>query len=260
MSFNKKKYIKDKSKLEEDLKCYSSLFNPAIVSYLDSLLNLEFSVVRDYISEEERNMLSSHKIYNEISIYNIYYRAFNIFCLDNNKDSISIFNYNYPIFLLNVYCSFFEKRFPIFRFNVNNNFESTISLYKGVISDERRDAELERIFNKLIKLSDEKNPYYSDPDVYGGPATNWYFSHESSIKTYNDLFEKMCSSDGVSDEEKKQIELVNYFHELLLEDYGLKDENFQLENNSSYSDESLLNQTLVKRKSKIKIKNTIKYI
>ena len=80
----------------------------------------------------------------------------------------------------------------------------TISLYKGVISDERRDAELERIFNKLIKLSDEKNPYYSDPDVYGGPATNWYFSHESSIKTYNDLFEKMCSSDGVSDEEKNK--------------------------------------------------------
>ena len=228
-NFNKSIYVKNKDSLEEDLKRYSLVFQKSIIEYLYSLLNLEFSVVRDFINEEERSILSNFEIYKEISIYNIYYKALKLFTSDNNKDNIIINDYGFPISLLDVNYSFGEKNIPLFRFDVDKNLEAKIFLYKEDISQKRINAELERVFNKLYDLYDEKNPYYS-----------------------------------VSDYDKKRIELGNYFYKILLEDYGLKDGDFQFESrqygDNSYSDESLLNQTLVKRIPNLVIKSNIKYI
>ena len=187
-NFNKSIYVKNKDSLEEDLKRYSLVFQKSIIEYLYSLLNLEFSVVRDFINEEERSILSNFEIYKEISIYNIYYKALKLFTSDNNKDNIIINDYGFPISLLDVNYSFGEKNIPLFRFDVDKNLEAKIFLYKEDISQKRINAELERVFNKLYDLYDEKNPYYS-----------------------------------VSDYDKKRIELGNYFYKILLEDYGLKD-------------------------------------
>ena len=226
-NFNKSIYVKNKDSLEEDLKRYSLVFQKSIIEYLYSLLNLEFSVVRDFINEEERSILSNFEIYKEISIYNIYYKALKLFTSDNNKDNIIINDYGFPISLLDVNYSFGEKNIPLFRFDVDKNLEAKIFLYKEDISQKRINAELERVFNKLYDLYDEKNPYYS-----------------------------------VSDYDKKRIELGNYFYKILLEDYGLKDWDFQFESrqygDNSYSDESLLNQTLVKRIPNLVIKSNIK--
>ncbi len=228
-NFNKSIYVKNKDSLEEDLKRYSLVFQKSIIEYLYSLLNLEFSVVRDFINEEERSILSNFEIYKEISIYNIYYKALKLFTSDNNKDNFIINDYGFPFSLLDVNYSFGEKNIPLFRFDADKNLEAKIFLYKEDISQRRINVELERVFNKLCDLYDEKNTYYS-----------------------------------FSDYDIKRIKLGNYFYKILLEDYGLKDEDFQFESrqygDDSYSDESLLNQTLVKRIPNLVIKSNIKYI
>ena len=62
--FNKTVYVKSKDNLEGYLKRYRLVFQKEIIEYLYSLLHLDFSVVREFIFEEERSVLSNFKIYN----------------------------------------------------------------------------------------------------------------------------------------------------------------------------------------------------
>ena len=56
------------------LKAYRGILNKNMIDYLTSLINLEFSVVRDYISETDRKALADLEVYKKIAIYNIFKR------------------------------------------------------------------------------------------------------------------------------------------------------------------------------------------
>ena len=59
------KPISTKEELEKRLDVYKGILAPEAVEYLDSLVNLEFSVLRnDIISEQDRYALSQLDIYN----------------------------------------------------------------------------------------------------------------------------------------------------------------------------------------------------
>ena len=67
-----------KEELKETLKMYKGILTNPIADYLNSLLELEFSVVRDYIDDTNRSTLANLDIYKRIAQYNIYIRALNI--------------------------------------------------------------------------------------------------------------------------------------------------------------------------------------
>ena len=137
-----------------------------------------------------------------------------------------------------------------------------ISLFQTIENAEQREAELMRVMSILDRLYDEKNPYHSRPHTYGGPAPQWAYEHAQKIKVYEEKFNQLDAKEELTDEDKKEIEITKKFHELLLEDYGLTNKDF--ENSQQFSglgeEKTELHKTLVRRMPNINIKNNIKYI
>ena len=63
--------IDSKEKLNGWLEEYKGVLSGEMIEYLNSLINLEFSVVRNNINEKDRKLLSELYIYERIAIYNI---------------------------------------------------------------------------------------------------------------------------------------------------------------------------------------------
>ena len=80
---------KEKSPLlsKEELKLllfesYKGILSKEMIEYLDSLIELEFSVIKDYIALDNREILTELSIYRYASIYNIYNREKTLFRAD----------------------------------------------------------------------------------------------------------------------------------------------------------------------------------
>jgi hypothetical protein len=271
--------INTREELVELLKNYKGILTDSMISYLNSLIDLEFSVIRDYIGDNDRVVLSELEVYKRIAMYNIYNRALRLF--KENESELTISGNNDGIEGLNVYASLGEKRScKLFDFvyhdgpmslssKIPSGYKTmkigNISLFQTIESKEQREAELMRVMSELDRLYDEKNPYHPRPHTYGGPAPQWAFEHARKIKAYEEKFNILDSKKELTDEDKKEIEITKKFHELLLEDYGLTNKDFEEENNQHKlydfgEDETELHKTLVKRMPNINIRNNIKYI
>ena len=271
MNYNWNK-INTREELIELLKGYKGILADSMINYLNSLIDLEFSVIRDYISDNDRVALSELEVYKRIAMYNIYNRALNIF--KQNESELEISGNNDGIEGLEVYASLGEKRScKLFDFDYHEGPMSlsskipsdyktmkigNISLFQTIDSKEQREAELMRVMSILDRLYDEKNPYHSRPHTYGGPAPQWAYEHAQKIKAYEEKFNQLDAKDIKT----KEIEITKKFHELLLEDYGLTNKDF--ENNQQFSgfgkEKTELQKTLVRRMPNINIENNIKYI
>lgn len=276
MNYNWNK-INTREELIELLKGYKGILADSMINYLNSLIDLEFSVIRDYISDNDRVALSELEVYKRIAMYNIYNRALNIF--KQNESELEISGNNDGIEGLKVSASLGEKRScKLFDFDyhegrpmslsskIPSDYKTmkigNISLFQTIDSKEQREAELMRVMSILDRLYDEKNPYHSRPHTYGGPAPQWAYEHAQKIKAYEEKFNQLDAKEELTDEDKKEIEITKKFHELLLEDYGLTNKDF--ENNQQFSgfgkEKTELQKTLVRRMPNINIENNIKYI
>lgn len=276
MNYNWNK-INTREELIELLKGYKGILADSMINYLNSLIDLEFSVIRDYISDNDRVALSELEVYKRIAMYNIYNRALNIF--KQNESELEISGNNDGIEGLKVSASLGEKRScKLFDFDyyegrpmslsskIPSDYKTmkigNISLFQTIDSKEQREAELMRVMSILGRLYDEKNPYHSRPHTYGGPAPQWAYEHAQKIKAYEKKFNQLDAKEELTDEDKKEIEITKKFHELLLEDYGLTNKDF--ENNQQFSgfgkEKTELQKTLVRRMPNINIENNIKYI
>lgn len=269
--------INTREELIELLKGYKGILTDSMINYLNSLIDLEFSVIRDYISDKDRFALSELEVYKRIAMYNIYNRALNIF--KQNDSELTISGNNDGIEGLNVYTSLGERSCDLFDFDYQDGsmgFETkipdgyktmrigNISLFQTIENSEQREAELMRVMSILDRLYDEINPYQSRPNTYGGPASQWAFEHAQKIKSYEEKFNQLDAKKELTDDDKKEIEITKMFHELLLEDYGLTNKDFEDEKNQQFSgfgkEKTELHKTLVRRMPNINIKNNIKYI
>lgn len=89
LTFNKGSFINNKEDLLNLLKVYQYELTNVQMDYLTSVINLEFSVIRDYISDSDRVALSEYEIYDIAALYNVYNRILNILA---NHDEVNIFN------------------------------------------------------------------------------------------------------------------------------------------------------------------------
>lgn len=252
-------YNKVKSKYELNilLNEYKNILNKEILDYLNSLIELDFSCLKDYIDDNQRKILSNFDIYKYISIYNIYNKAINMF----DNDFIKTGNNNG---IQGLIISSYSSRVKIFDFDYDNKLKiyrdndipfCTISLYKTIESEEVKECELERIVKILKKLKEEEDSYKE------GWLTDTYYLYNlrKKIREYEVLFNKIDEKIDLTKEEIDEIELTNKYNQLLLEEYGLSDDDFKEEKNW-LEESSYLNKTLVKNKSGIKVINNIKYI
>lgn len=261
--------VKTKEELLEMLRIYKGILTKPIVEYLNSLIELDFSVIRNYISDDERKVLSELEIYKKIAIYNIYNRALNLFQSENME--LNIYGNELRFEGLDVYTGkihlfkFDYKEIPIsISIGYKNINIGEIELYQMIENAELRKAEIERIKTELEKLYKVKNPYRDDPWRIGGYGTDWYYEHLKTVSQYEAILKVLENKTELTEEEKKEIQITKYICDLLLEDYGLTTESFE---NVSYKPftnigdrENRMGKTLVKVMPNLKIKNKITYI
>lgn len=266
--------VNTKEELVTLLRGYRGILTDSMLNYLNSLIELEFSVIREYIGDDDRKALSELEVYKRIAIYNIYNRALNLFNQQNSEFTMSGNNDGFES--LSVSTKLNDRIVKLFNFDYSEHLSwddqvpsgyksmkiGNISLYQTLESPELREAELNRIMSKLERLYDQKNPHPSHRGVHGGPGPQWAYKHRQEIAKYERIFTELDSKKELSDDDKREIEITNQIHAMLLEDYGLTNKSFEEEKNRSVLNrqKSILRKTLVRKQPNLTIANYIKYM
>lgn len=248
------KKISSKEELKESLNRYKRILNPRVIDYLNQLVELEFSAVKDIIDIEDREMLQNLDLYKSIVAYNIYNRTLELL---NNEQELKIFDNKDRISGLMVYKGIGNSAIRMLDYNYENG---VLKLFQTVDDKKVRDEQLELVMTKLEQLYDKKNPYHSNLELYGGPATRWNFDYRKEVSEYEKLFTRLDSKKEITDYEKKKISITKKYHDLLFEEYGLTDEEFIVSKQTPITIDNISNKTLVKKLPGLRIENNIEYI
>jgi len=266
--------VNTKEELKEALNRYRGILLRPTIDYLDSLINLEFSVVRDYISEDDRQSLSELQIYKRVAIYNIYYRALKLFNEKNiphdfsginngleklmikvpldSKRSVSVFDFNYKRF-----CFVGDASVPSEYQTMNIG---DVSFYQFLESKEMREAELDRVLKKLEGLYDATSLSPYREGIVGGPGDYFYLQNAKEIDVYEQKLMALDNKKSLNDTDKKLVEVTNQVYRMFMEDYGLTSESFEEVKHVRFYDKSKLQRTLVKKQPNLTITNNVRYL
>ena len=221
--------LKTKEELHEALEKYKNVISNSKIEYLDYLIELEFSAIRDYISEDERRALSELNIYNDIVIYNICNRTLDT-ALDLFDDSNIYYNYNNGFEIHTLLDE--QKKCPLFEFKYDTNDidhrvkTRSICLHQTISSQKQKKAELKRLLDELKDLKEAKNPYSWISNRYGDPATNWNLNQKRKINECVLEIEKVGMKKELTSMDRREIRITDKFHKLLLDDFGLDKNDF----------------------------------
>lgn len=278
---NKNNKIKDKEELLELLKGYKTILNQPIYDYFRSLIELDINFLNDYISNDERKLLSELELYNETAIYNIYHRTIKLFRQEEFQiGKVTIQDNNGILSIRST-----DDHIRLFEFNhINNLFGNTIekakttnigsiSMFKTDITFNLTARDIELLKEKLEKVKRVINPYgsYYHHGVNKGLSYNWEQNHRQEILEYKHFLENIYLSKELDTKQTKEIELTNYVHNALIKEFNLTNTNYdheQLElENEDYRnvcvksfDNLVLNKTLTKKTPNLIINDNTKFI
>lgn len=248
------KKISSREELKESLNRYKRILNPRVIDYLNQLVELEFSAVKDIIDIEDREILQNLDLYKSIVAYNIYNRTLELL---NNEQELKIFDNKDRISGLMAYKGIGNSAIRMLDYNYENG---VLKLFQTVDDKKVRDEQLELVMTKLEQLYDKKNPYHSNLELYGGPATRWNFDYRKEVSEYEKLFTRLDSKKEITDYEKKKISITKKYHDLLFEEYGLTDDDFIISKQTPTTIDNISNKTLVKKLPGLRIENNIEYV
>ena len=270
---NRLERVRTKEELIELLKGYRGILNKEMVEYLESIINLEFSVIKPNITDEDRLPLSELDIYREAATYNIYERALSLF--KESKCKLEIYDNTTNIEGVIAYAKLNDEKIRLYRFNYKEDFPNyeiptgyktmkigNIFIYQTVNSENISKLEIERLKEILEEEKRKTSPYPHDPYRYGGPATNWILSHQEYIDSLEKKLAKLKDKTELTFEDEQKIEVTKVYNDLLLDDYGLSEEDLKEEKIKSIptNEHTLLEKRLIKKMPNIKIIKDIKYI
>ncbi len=259
-----------KEELIDLLKKHKGILTNSILDYLNSLVELEFSVVRKNISTEEREILSELEIYKKIATYNIYHRALQL--LEQQKQPIDIDNNGSLIVSMQLE----NRRVKLFSFDYQNRISlrenipdeyktmkiGTVSLYRSLQNEDLREKEINRVLRKLESLHASHNPYPTRRGVVGGPDVYWERQHKERVEELEKKLTELESKKELTEVDKKEIELTNDTYQLLLADYELTNEDFEERKMPKFttSEFDRMNKTRIKRMPNLTITDQIRYL
>lgn len=248
------KKISSKEELKESLNRYKRILNPRVIDYLNQLVELEFSAVKDIIDIEDREILQNLDLYKNIVAYNIYNRTLELL---NNEQELKIFDNKDRVSGLMAYKGIGNNAIRILDYNYENG---VLKLFQTVDDKKVRKEQLELVMTKLEQLYDKKNPYHSDLEFFGCPATRWNIDYIKEVSEYEKLFTRLDSKKELTDYKKKKIGITKKYHDLLFEEYGLTDEEFIVSKQTPTTIDNISNKTLVKKLPGLRIENNIEYV
>lgn len=209
--------MEQKEQLKQNLIKYKSILNKSMYDYLNSLLELEFSVLKEKISANDRGLLKELAIYKQIFAYNISNRALKIIEEANIGISLEISFYE----SYNSYISlpFGEDSINLFSFSFLESIPplekgkklGIIHLYKSIYDPEVNKQILEETYKELEILNKSfKNGIKCLPFI-------------EEANHYKFVLNRLNSKKELTKEEKSIIEITSTIHSLLLEEYGIKE-------------------------------------
>lgn len=247
-----------KEKLVEDLKEYKRILSKSTVSYLEDLLNLEYSVIRPNISDEKRIVLSKLAIYGNIAKYNLYHRSFNL--IKENSKGVIIDNGSSGFYWLRVSSNEGVKARSLFSYDFGGRYHKSIKIDLYAENKDNIKDEVERLKYKRHGIS---APHCGDYDaegyeLYGGKNSREAQEAQNRFDAITEQINKFTeqSKSELSKDDKKVIRLGNKFSELFLEEFGLTPEDFK----EKETDSKVLQKTYVTIPGTITIYRTINFI
>ena len=259
--------INSKDELVEMLKRYRGILDSTVFEYFNFLLNLDFSAVSNYITDDERASLSELVVYKKIARFNIYNRAllffkenesrYHLYCFDDNVSGLSF------------YSMYDKKSIPVFSFNYldNSNYISPTNIFDGFVPMSVGKISLfQTIENSVLKVEELRRIKKSLSRQYLASIPNdadssWYVKNLDSIKSYTALQNKVLEGYKKDDFE---IEVTNFVHDYFINDFGLDESTFYDEKKLNYIFDdrftTILDKKLVKKIPSISIENNIKYV
>ena len=267
---NPENKLATKEELIDLLKKHKEILTNSILDYLNSLVELEFSVVRENISTEEREILSELELYKKIATYNIYHRALQLLeqqkqplDIDNNgrlEISVQVENRKVELFSFD-----YQERISL-RKDIPEEYKSmkigNVCLYRTLQNQDIREKEINRVLRKLESLYASHNPYPHRHSVVGGLDFYWERQHKERIEKLEDKLAELDSKKELTEVDKKEIELTNDIHQLLLADYELTNEDFEERKMPKFttSEFDRMNKIRTKKMPNLTIVDHIRYL
>lgn len=160
-----------KASLKCLLETHKNTLSKEIYDYLNSLIELEFSVVEEYLSKSDIDKISDTSLYYNVALYNIYHRIMNIIrSLDvlpslKYTEKSNTRAYYETLFINGIYLNsktYFE--YPLIELNYNYPDENkiAINLFRKDIPVNTNRSNLSKTEKESIITSDLVNRLYQD--------------------------------------------------------------------------------------------------
>lgn len=209
--------MKTKEELIEQLKEYKGLLNKEIIDYLNGIINLDYSAVRDDIIDVKiKEHLSELDIYKTVATYNIYNRTKKLI-EDFDKEKLLLFldcmEFDWCSAIIR---NSFKSPMDVFSFyyDKNNMVDDGEFGYINLVRYPRIEDELEITSKKIDVINYEKNMF--DKICSSNERYERNAKYESLKEYYNRL--KKLEQDKKSSYE---IEYANECIDMISNDYDL---------------------------------------
>lgn len=164
-----------KASLKCLLETHKNTLSKEIYDYLNSLIELEFSVVEEYLSKSDIAKISDTSLYYNVALYNIYHRIMNIIrSLDvlpslKYTEKSNTRAYYETLFINGIYLNsktYFE--YPLIELNYNYPDENkiAINLFRKDIPVNTNRSNLSKTEKESIITSELVNRLYQDYHIY----------------------------------------------------------------------------------------------
>ena len=160
-----------KTSLKHLLETHKNTLSKEIYDYLNSLIELEFSVMEEYLSKSDIDKISDTSLYYNVALYNIYHRIMNIIrSLDvlpslKYTEKSNTRAYYETLFINGIYLNsktYFE--YPLIELNYNYPDENkiAINLFRKDIPVNTNRSNLSKTEKESIITSELVNRLYQD--------------------------------------------------------------------------------------------------
>lgn len=164
-----------KASLKCLLETHKNTLSKEIYDYLNSLIELEYSVVEEYLSKSDIDKISDTSLYYNVALYNIYHRIMNIIrSLDvlpslKYTEKSNTRAYYETLFINGIYLN--SKTFceyPLIELNYNYPDENkiAINLFRKDIPVNTNRSNLSKTEKESIITSELVNRLYQDYHIY----------------------------------------------------------------------------------------------
>ncbi len=212
-----------KEELKLLLSNYKGILNKEMLEYLNAIIELEFSALKEKLSDVDQKSLSELEIYKKAFIYNVCTRAYSL--VKKEIQDLEFYCYSETA---KGFIRLEDENVDLFKFNFAY---LNATLYQNIESREKRELEIKRLRESIQELNNRKNPHLI-PNAFGenlyyGLALVYDKDREREIRDYEYVIEQLAlRNDGLTDNERRKIEVTNTCLEILMKDYDLKEEDF----------------------------------